>query len=574
MRKLLFILFFLAMAGSSSASVVAIYDSSAGTWDTTTYETASAALTGFDFEADDILELRADIPGGSAAFTEMVTINAVDAGTAGHPMIFRGRTGDTITIDGTGNDYCITGETGLSYVTVSNLTLSGAALRLIWLDGAGAEIAVSNIAGSGKGIWIRAKSSSTYDDISISNSSDYGFALTNTSTDVTVSDITAIGCVGNGPYGAIQIEDMTGLTASNLMASGTTGGVAIAFKEIAGAISISNVTATDNSDTVSGVGSIYFTTIAVPINGSNITSTGEGSYSGVRFDMCSGGGVIDGMTISGSGTQGLDTRTSTITIRNLVTSNNGNSGVNHAVSGTLTLYDPMSLSNKYDGFSVNDVGILTIYRGLAQLNGTVGNVNSGDGYTAHATSTLNMYNCIADRNLNSAIAIINSPVGEAVNCTLKQNGSGAFTRGGFWSQNTGGAGFNLKNVIFEDNYPYEINVTAAAAALYTATYSRYYHPDDTDQFTLDGGTTSIAWTAYDTARSETGSSYGDPLTNSDWTLQNDSPCLAAGLYTAGFHDTGDGQNDYAGQPVPPYDVPIGARTRIRPTGGVLLGGSW
>lgn len=53
-----------------------------------------------DLGANDIVEVRADSPGGTVHFREEVTWGANDSGTSGNPVILRGRSGDTVIING------------------------------------------------------------------------------------------------------------------------------------------------------------------------------------------------------------------------------------------------------------------------------------------------------------------------------------------------------------------------------------------------------------------------------------------------------------------------------------------
>ena len=90
------------------------------------YNEIQETFTNEDFGdgEDHIIEIRATTPGGSTTYTEAVTIGLLDGGTSGHPVTVKGRSGDTITIDGTS----VPG-TGLvvqsNYIDFQNLTLSG-----------------------------------------------------------------------------------------------------------------------------------------------------------------------------------------------------------------------------------------------------------------------------------------------------------------------------------------------------------------------------------------------------------------------------------------------------------------
>lgn len=84
-----------------------------------TSTTFSNLFSSIDLDPGDIVEARADTPGGSKTFYETVTPGSDDYGSEDNPLIIRARSGDTITIDG--------GDTRnyAFYVTGDYITIEG-----------------------------------------------------------------------------------------------------------------------------------------------------------------------------------------------------------------------------------------------------------------------------------------------------------------------------------------------------------------------------------------------------------------------------------------------------------------
>ena len=89
---------------------------------------------GNGLEPGDVVEVRADIPGGSKTYFETVTPGSNDSGATENHVIIRGRSGDTITIDGQGTrQYCF--DISYSYITVDNFTMDHATTYTFRFDG-------------------------------------------------------------------------------------------------------------------------------------------------------------------------------------------------------------------------------------------------------------------------------------------------------------------------------------------------------------------------------------------------------------------------------------------------------
>jgi hypothetical protein len=114
-----------------------------------TATTFTALFAAVDLEPDDIVEARADTPGGSKTFIETITPGANDYGSAGHPLIIRARTGDTITIQGPGDtgyaSSSISHSGSNGYITFDGFTLTNYGYAGVRINGTSATIKVPGI---------------------------------------------------------------------------------------------------------------------------------------------------------------------------------------------------------------------------------------------------------------------------------------------------------------------------------------------------------------------------------------------------------------------------------------------
>jgi len=94
------------------------------------YTTIQGAIDGEDLGPNDEVEIRADTPGGTKTYNEAITIYSSDGGDSSGYVTIRGREGDTITIDadGLGDKSCIL-LYGTQYIKVKNLTLTHSSNR-------------------------------------------------------------------------------------------------------------------------------------------------------------------------------------------------------------------------------------------------------------------------------------------------------------------------------------------------------------------------------------------------------------------------------------------------------------
>jgi hypothetical protein len=209
MKKLLFIIYLLLIAVPVWATTYTICSSSC------TYTTLNDASATAYADAD-IIELRADTPGGSKSFAAMST-QWPKGGTANYVTI-RGRAGDTITISGAGQDYAFDKAITLNYLKLQNLILSGGTNAALGLR-AGDHIYLDTVTttGSQHGIYIigAVTNLTAVKWTSYSNTADGGFfnaAVTGTITDPNVYNNGAYGVAGN----------LGGITWSGTTMSGST----------------------------------------------------------------------------------------------------------------------------------------------------------------------------------------------------------------------------------------------------------------------------------------------------------------------------------------------------------------
>lgn len=105
--------------------------------------------------------------------------------------------------------------------------------------------------------------------------------------------------------------------------------------------------------------------------------------------------------------------------------NNSPSGFRMHGTATVDLFDCLSEGNEEDGYDADASGVgarMRLYRCKSVGNGIPANVTSGDGFTAHSASRLEMYDCIAQSNWRDGLGIANSQGGRAERCVFADNG--------------------------------------------------------------------------------------------------------------------------------------------------------
>jgi len=155
--------------------------------------TGDAVCDNNDLAPGDILEYRADTPGGTAQFNENLACGLNDKGDASADLIIRGREGDNITINAAaGNSILVRG-----YTNVSNLAFFSGNTSAIFIAGSYVTIDNNRITGGVRGVEIQ--NSSAKNNITISNNTlsgitnygilyEYNDAAIRNLDDITISD--------------------------------------------------------------------------------------------------------------------------------------------------------------------------------------------------------------------------------------------------------------------------------------------------------------------------------------------------------------------------------------------------
>ena len=166
-------------------------------------------------------------------------------------------------------------------------------------------------------------------------------------------------------------------------------------------------------------------------------------------------------------------------------------------------------------------------------------VSNGDGFTSHDICNNQFNYCISANNRNSGFAMVTNSTGSIYNCTVVGNGDSTSVhmgvRGGFYD--SGGHGWTIKNCIFDNNFPYNINVTDSVATASIMNYNLYYNTLRPSPFSVNGGSSGVTWSVYHSTH-EANSKTGDPLfvnsSTGDYRLLERSPAINAGTPIAGL----------------------------------------
>jgi len=464
------------------------------------------------------------------------------SGTSGHQISL-----DHVSLNGA-TDYNLD-FTGRSYLTISNLVVNGATVRNIWSDSTASGLVLNNITSIGgvTGIWIRSKSNSQYSNINASGMTGAGFRLTNAASNVTLENITTVG--GSSSYGSIDIESIVGLSFNHLGATDALS-IGVYIGSCSGIVSGSYLSSVDSYNaTYPGV---YFKDNTFSSGTiSNITVTG--SYSnGLGLDANNIPNVIFSDIIStGNTTSGIDSNGSSTTFRDFVSSSNSWSGFSaRGTSGANVVRNGVVQNNLWDGLASAGASVINADNIIISGNGTVGQINSGDGFTSHDTSTGNsLVRSVIYNNKNTALAVIGTSSGIFNNNTCVDNHVATMVRGSLWFANSSNSpGWSCKNNIVVNNTSMTgdawggiLVMIYSGGVVPVLDYNCYWSTTNPTPFWVyNGGNaadpsgynkyTFEQWKTY--SGQDTHSIFADPLfvdsALHDYRLQKTSPCIATG----------------------------------------------
>ena len=482
------------------------------------------------FLPDDIIVLSSR--GGD--FTSQLAMRS--NGTAGHEIIIRGEPNYEPSVVYAGTAF----ELYTTYVKVENIhcynTNSNSSDRAIYIrTGVGVKITGGTASAYYYGIVCGAESANGIDIDGVS---------------IVRAYVDAVYIYGAGTQNVI-IKNLYNLPAN------------VKFKNTTN-IDISDIELLD----ISGQG-VYILDSLGAINISNVDVIGS-SGEAILLKGCSGTQTVS--NVKGRDNEGgvcLDGVTGETVISNCVMSGGTGSGFKIVgASDSITMTDCVASGMAGDGFvvsdSVADVHDVTFLRCMSAGCGNKNTTTGGDGFTAHAGSyNLDVIQCLSINNTCSGFAMVHNTSGSIINCTAVGNASDYTGEGGL-NQVRGGLYLGLhganpttsgswvvRNTIFSDNYPYELNVSKVGSSIIDLDYNCYNERTAGVLATLDSGATTLDWDGY--ASNESNSIHADPLfANSgedDYRLTTASLCVGAGAIVTGVHDQATPAGDYNGDPV-------------------------
>lgn len=484
-------------------------------------------------------------------YSEQVTVTTADDGTSSYQVEFKGMPGQTAIIDGGGVRAYGVNATNSSYLTLDNLTFTGATTTNLWSDNAGTGYQISNIScTSGNDcLWIRSKSASSYHNISASGITRYGFVLSNTASDVTVGEISVTGGAGANTFGPVSLSSITNLTIDGDITGiggGTTGlNPGMTMRYLDGNLVISgDITIQDAA--YKGLW-MKTNTSSVLVSGAGVITTTGGANAGVTFDEFTFGSGSAFARIISSGNTGdgiyiVDTN-GEIVVESFSLHDNNQSGItihgtNSGMLFTSNIHDygPSEIyNNSNDGFAVYGSVSATIENTIIYDNGGGGvPISEGDGITGHSTSTVYAYNNIIYSNDNTCFAFVSSANLYAYNNTCADNGVVGGPRGQILLGNNSGV-VTLKNNIFSGGLPYEVFVADNAnIGVIVSDYNLYDPAATATAFsTSDGGTTKqadlSAWQAVSGEDANSRQATAGFMGTSDYRLSAGSPARRRGV---------------------------------------------
>lgn len=308
-----------------------------------------------------------------------------------------------------------------------------------------------------------------------------------------------------------------------------------------------------NSDTSFSSDTLVLNNISVIGKRINITSTvatadlTDCTVSNSDVDGIATSGILDTLTnciVTGAASRGIISADGATTLRNCSATNCGDDGLRSEGAAVVTDYMGVYSNNEDDGVSANGTGSITCIGTVANDNGSIADVTSGDGYTSHNTSTLNLYGCTASGNWKSGVGTTDASGGIIYNCSFYNNfNTSVADDWGLYINGSGG--WTIRNCVTEGHL-LEINVTAAAVLGGVTIDYGCYNNTRTADLAFNWNGTAYNWADYLTNSGQDANSLNDDpeftdKANYDLSLKATSPCVGAGLAGLGNYIGADGE---------------------------------
>ena len=482
------------------------------------------------------------------------------------------KAGIGITYDayGAGADPIIDGEG--SVAKTLELTSTGQTAKNLHLKNA-----TSTVVGTASGT----RTDTTFENLEISSNVDNSDCMSLTGTgaglaiiNVTINQpahITEANTYGLSMVSAFASPTINGLTINGNQAYA--GQYAIRFTNVTGTVTLTDVTVTNWGGTAASA-FVLLSNTAIDID--NLTISGSdgkcgiagavaatmvnSSLSGCHIGMSISGGATftcEDSSITGSTEQGILIDASTAIIRDCTVTGNGltnaSANIAHITSGNSALVNctctgsvtgnGVSLggtgahtaincdtsSNFKDGFESADSATVTITGGTSNSNGDVSDGTTGDGYTSHGSSHLNLNGCYADANLKTAAGLAGATTATINNCTFI-NSTGSPSASTDINVTSTASPITIQNCIVGGGDKVVTLSAASETAGITVTLSGNVY--STNDFSWNGNAYSTlvdykVGIAGSTAMTETSTLNEDPLLDSSGVPTIISPCVGA-----------------------------------------------
>lgn len=249
--------------------------------------TIQAIFDNNDLAPNDIVEIRADTPGGSKTYGEKITPGANDDGSIVGYLTVMGRDGDTITVDGT--DLAFAGAS--SYLKLQNLTITSTSSHGIYFSGGDhysfEDITMTaNIGGSGFAFANLTAGTVIFTDCTVNNTGAEGVYMATGTGDQTVvaTRLTTNDNTANGFRAFVGLADLT-LTDCTATGNGQRGAY---INDVDGDIVISGGDYSGNTQSVTTISGMIIEANNIAYDSILISNTifNSNAYHGLEIGYC------------------------------------------------------------------------------------------------------------------------------------------------------------------------------------------------------------------------------------------------------------------------------------------------